>query len=325
MRTVPELFSLLQNELSTRAYYKEPQELYDPINYIMKIGGKRLRPILLLMAYELFDSSVENGLPAAYAIEIFHNFTLVHDDIMDEANLRRGKDTVHHKYDINTGILSGDVMLIYAYQSLMELQENKAIKAILNVFNEVAIGVCEGQQMDMNFETRDDVQLEEYLKMIQLKTAVLLGGAMQIGALAAGASTEDAQHAYEFGVNTGIAFQLQDDLLDSFGDPEKFGKKVGGDIIQNKKTYLVLKSLELADDVTKTELLYLMSTTNMEEVKKVEAVKAIFTKLDIPNQTSEIKKLYQEKAFDHLNKISVPDEKKQRIKVLAEEMLGREE
>lgn len=276
------------------------------------------------MIYELFDENIDYALPAAYAIELFHNFSLVHDDIMDEANLRRGKPTVHYKYNVNTGILSGDVMLIYTYKFLMELEGNPNLNKILHVFNQVAIEVCEGQQLDMNFETRDDVHLAEYMLMIGMKTAALLAGALKIGALAANASDEDAEHAYQFGRKVGLAFQLQDDLLDSFGDPAKFGKKVGGDIIQNKKTYLVLRSLELADEPTQKRLIELLANQTMPEMEKVESVKSIFKQLNIPEQTSLLKNKYQEEALAHLAQLKVADEKKNKLRNLANEMLGRE-
>ena len=324
MKNVEELFILFQKELDKRELLQQPVELYAPINYIMQLGGKRLRPILLLMTYELFRDDVEYALPAAYAIEMFHNFSLVHDDIMDEAELRRGKPTVHHKYNVNTGILSGDVMLIYTYKCLMELSGNPNLDKILRIFNQVAIDVCEGQQMDMNFEERLDVRLSEYLQMIEMKTAALLAGALQIGALAAGASQQDAQHAYEFGRNIGIAFQLQDDLLDSFGDPEKFGKKVGGDIVQNKKTFLVLKSLELGNEDEKEQLLTLLAQKEIDETSKIEAVKAIFESLKIPEQTSALKNMYQQKALSHLKGINVSDWKKNKLQDLTNKMLGRE-
>ncbi len=324
MRNIDTLYKLFLEELAKRKLQQEPQELYAPINYIMELGGKRLRPILLLMTYELFKDDIEQAMPLAYAIETFHNFSLVHDDIMDEATLRRGKPTVHHKFDTNTGILSGDVMLIYVYQYLLELESNKNITQIIKTFNQVAIEVCEGQQMDMNFETRIDVQLSEYIEMIGKKTAVLLAGAIKMGALAADASNEDAQHAYEFGKNVGIAFQLQDDLLDSFGDPKKFGKKVGGDIIQNKKTYLVLKALELASPEEGKSLLQILSNTKIPESEKVDTVKSIFTKLEIPTHTKLAKEKYQKLALQHLDAINVPESRKILVKKLAEEMLGRE-
>ena len=247
MRSLSQLQELFQKYISDNQFSDTPTELYDPVNYILSLGGKRLRPILLLMAYNLFKTDVEKALPAAFSVEVFHNFSLMHDDIMDKAPLRRGKPAVHIKYNESTGILSGDVMLIYAFKYLMKLEDQNSLLEIIKLFNQIAIDVCEGQQFDMNFENRTEVTIDEYINMIGLKTAALLAGAMKMGALIAGASDKDAQLLYDFGKNVGIAFQLQDDILDTFGDPEKFGKKVGGDIAQNKKTYLALRAMELAN------------------------------------------------------------------------------
>ena len=239
-----EIIPLVQDEISNTTYSGSPGELYDPMNYILQLGGKRLRPVTALLASQLFGSTLDRALPAAKAIEVFHNFTLVHDDIMDKAPLRRGKQTVHEKWNDNIAILSGDTLLIEVYNHFLE-GEYTNLSEILKVFNRTAIEVCEGQQLDMNFETRTDVTLAEYMNMIRLKTSVLVGGSFKIGALVAEASKENADLIYEFGVNLGIAFQLQDDYLDCFGEPEKFGKQVGGDIISNKKTFMMLKAMEL--------------------------------------------------------------------------------
>ena len=271
MLKLPDLQETFQKYLKENIFNQTPQELYQPVNYILKLGGKRLRPVILLMSYNLFKETVEKALPAAFAIEIFHNFSLLHDDIMDEAPLRRGQPTVHIKYDVNTGILSGDVMLIYAYQYILQLEDQSNIPALMRIFNKVAIEVCEGQQYDMNFETSQEVKIVDYLKMIELKTSVLLAGAMKMGAVIAGAPEKDANHLYEFGKNIGIAFQLQDDILDTFGDPEKFGKKVGGDIAQNKKTYLLLKAMELAKGSRKQALSDLITQNYIEEATKIKA------------------------------------------------------
>lgn len=324
MQTLSQLHHRFDSYLKENNFKYAPKELYEPIDYIFSLGGKRLRPLVLLMVCDLFDEHISNGFPAAYAVEIFHNFSLVHDDIMDKAPLRRGKATVHHKYDENTGILSGDVMLIYTYKYLMELESNPNLVKILKTFNQVAIDVCEGQQYDMNFESRDDVSIKEYLKMISLKTAALVAGAMKLGALIANASDEDTYHITEFGRNMGIAFQLQDDILDTFGDPEKFGKKVGGDIVQNKKTYLVLKSLEIAEAAKRAALMELMNTPTTDEAHKITSVKNIFEALDIQTLANEAKEVYQTKAFKHLNAISVAEEKKTVLRALAEDLLGRQ-
>lgn len=227
--------------LQEYATVKEPLGLYEPIQYILNLGGKRLRPVLTLLSAEIFDGDYKNALNAALSIEVFHNFSLVHDDIMDAAPLRRGQKTVHEKWDMNTGILSGDAMLIMAYQ-LFENYDATTFQSLAKLFSKTALEVCEGQQYDVDFETRTDVSVTEYLKMITFKTAVLVAAAMKMGAIVANASEENQNNIYEFGINLGIAFQLQDDYLDAFGNPETFGKQVGGDIIENKKTYLYIKS-----------------------------------------------------------------------------------
>ena len=297
--------------------------MYEPINYILNLGGKRLRPVLLLMSCNLFSEKIEKALPAAYAIEIFHNFTLVHDDIMDEAPLRRGKTTVHTKYDLNTGILSGDAMFAWTYEYLLKIEPH-LIKAVIQIFNQVAIGVCEGQQYDIDFETASNVTIEEYIKMIELKTAVLVAGAMNIGALIGGANQTDAYHLGEFGRNIGIAFQLQDDILDTYGKPEKFGKKVGGDIVQNKKTVLVIKALELADAATCQILNTLLSTKSGDEQSKIKAVIKIFDQFDVKEQTNQLKEIYRTKAYKHLDKVSLPDDKKIHLRLFADFLVQRE-
>ena len=249
--------------LKKYAISKEPKNLYQPVQYILNLGGKRLRPVLTLMTAEIFKASYNNALNAALSIEVFHNFSLVHDDIMDDAPLRRGKQTVHEKWDVNTGILSGDAMLIMAYQ-LFENYDAITFQALAKVFSKTALEVCEGQQYDVDFETRTDVTIAEYLKMIEYKTAVLVGAAMKMGAIVAGASVKDQNDIYEFGKNLGMAFQLQDDYLDAFGDPKTFGKQVGGDIIENKKTYLYLKALEFLNENDKMKLQQLFSSNPKE-------------------------------------------------------------
>ena len=315
---------LFYQYLEQNSLLREPKSLYEPADYILQLGGKRLRPQLLLMSYQLFRSDVERALSAAFSIEIFHNFSLVHDDIMDKADVRRGKPTVHVKYGTNAGILSGDAMLILAYQHLAKC-ESSFLSQILDIFNKFALQVCEGQQYDVDFEQRADVTIPEYLRMIELKTAVLLAGAMQIGAVLANASSEEAQHLYEFGRNIGIAFQLQDDILDTFGDAATFGKKIGGDISQNKKTFLVLKALEIAGEKSKAELLFQLSTPTIDdnEAQKIETVTQIFKKLDILQLANVVKNGYQQAAFGHLDALKVPEERKQALRDLAAEMLVR--
>src|ERR1700761_9383330 len=251
MKKLEDLQAIISDAVKKLAFPEYPAALYEPISYILSIGGKRMRPALLLMACDLFGGDVDDALAPALAIEVFHNFTLMHDDIMDNAPLRRGRTTVHERWNKNVAILSGDVMLIEGYKLMMQVKDH-LLRQILDIFNNTAVDVCEGQQIDMEFEQRNDVTIKEYINMIRLKTAVVLGGALKIGALLGGASTKDANLLADFGVNLGLAFQLQDDILDVYGNPEKFGKQVGGDIIANKKTYLLLKALELADETQST-------------------------------------------------------------------------
>ena len=323
MRSLNQYQSFFQDYLSENAFMHLPSELYEPVNYILSLGGKRLRPLLALMGCELFDTAIEKALPIAMSVEVFHNFTLLHDDIMDSAPLRRGKPTVHMQYNINTGILSGDVMLIYAYDFLMKVENQNIASKLIKIFNKMAIEVCEGQQYDMNFETRNDVTINEYLKMIELKTAVLLAAAFQMGALVGGASEAEAQHLYEFGKNVGMAFQIQDDILDTYGDPEKFGKKVGGDIIQNKKTYLVLKSFQLANPSQQADLQQLMNTITTDEVQKIEAVKSIFNDLNIREAAEKTMTNYLNIAFQHIDDTPLSIERKNYLKTWANELMMR--
>ncbi|HOY19707.1 MAG TPA: polyprenyl synthetase family protein [Haliscomenobacter sp.] len=301
----------------------QPAALYAPVNYIMELGGKRLRPILALMGYELFQADYRPALPLAYAIEIFHNFSLVHDDIMDAAPLRRGQATVHTKWNLNAAILSGDVMLIYAYDYLLRLDAPSRIAEIVKVFNRVAREVCEGQQMDIDFETRSDVSIPEYLRMIELKTSVLIAGALEMAGLAAGASIDDVKHLYEFGRNVGIAFQLQDDILDTFGDAAEVGKQIGGDIVQNKKTYLILKALELADEPDRATLFELMNTPTIDVETKIDQVKTILNLYNIRFLTQTAKQEFQDRAFEHLSALSIPTSNRVALESLAHNLLDR--
>lgn len=301
---------------------REPKNLYDPVNYILQLGGKRLRPVLTLMSAEAFNCDSERALDAALSIEIFHNFSLVHDDIMDDAPLRRGKQTVHEKWDINTGILSGDAMLIMAYQ-LFENYEPKTFQLLAKLFSKTALEVCEGQQYDVDFETRDDVTVSEYLKMIEYKTAVLVGAAMKMGAIVASASSEDQDKVYEFGRFLGIAFQLQDDYLDAFGDPKTFGKQVGGDIIENKKTYLYLKAIQFLEPSDKA-LLQQLFTVNLEDnVEKIETVKQFFLSSGSAEETQKKIESYTNKAFSVLETLSISEEKKSLLKQFGNTLMTR--
>ena len=314
-----ELISLYFSELHLT---KEPKNLYKPIDYILSLGGKRIRPILTLMATEVFDADCKKALAAATAIEIFHNFSLVHDDIMDDAPLRRGNETVHEKWNINTGILSGDAMLILAYQHFEEY-EPTIFRNLAKLFSKTALEVCEGQQYDVDFETRDDVTIVEYLKMIEYKTAVLVGAAMKMGAIVAQTSHENANLIYDFGLNLGIAFQLQDDYLDAFGNPETFGKQVGGDIIENKKTYLYLKAIEFAQTDEKEQLLHLFSIQPSDNADKITSVKEIFTHTKASIATQEAIKMYTFKAFETLEKMNISNEKKIILRTFGENLMSR--
>ncbi|MBC7776306.1 MAG: polyprenyl synthetase family protein [Phycisphaerae bacterium] len=324
MRDLPQLLHLIASFSKENRFPALPIELYEPCNYILTLGGKRLRPALVLMGHELFSDNAEDALPVAWAVELFHNFSLMHDDIMDAAPLRRGEPTVHHKWNTTTAILSGDVMLIYAYRFLTHCGNADTVLRLVNIFNRVATEVCEGQQMDMNFETRSEVGIPEYLKMIALKTAVLLGGALEMGAASANAPTTDAQHLYEFGRLAGIAFQIQDDLLDTYGDPIKFGKQVGGDILQNKKTLLVLKALEVAPEVDCRELLQWMQTGSENPLEKIAAVRAIFNRNAIQELVSNEKKRFQQEAFGHLASVQVPEARKEILRKTVADLLERD-
>ncbi|MCY1234129.1 (2E,6E)-farnesyl diphosphate synthase [compost metagenome] len=274
------------------------------------------------MAAEIFNQEYKKALPAALAVEVFHNFSLVHDDIMDDAPLRRGKETVHEKWNINTGILSGDAMLILAYQ-YFEKYEPVIFQSLAKLFSKTALEVCEGQQWDVDFENRDDVAISEYLKMIEYKTAVLVAAAMKMGAIIAETSAENCDAIYDFGLNLGIAFQLQDDYLDAFGDPETFGKQVGGDIIENKKTYLYLKALEFSTSDEKEQLLHLYSIQPTDNSEKINSVKDIFTATGASKATQEAIKEYTFKAFETLEKLHIEDDKKAILKAFGENLMGR--
>ncbi|WP_053970523.1 polyprenyl synthetase family protein [Mangrovimonas sp. ST2L15] len=310
------------NYLETFKVQKEPANLYNPINYILSLGGKRLRPVLTLMTSDIFSGDHQKALDAALSIEVFHNFSLIHDDIMDDAPLRRGNETVHEKWDINTGILSGDAMLILAYQ-LFENYESEIFKDLAKLFSKTALEVCEGQQYDIDFETRDDVTIAEYLKMIEYKTAVLIGAAMKMGAIVAQASKEDQDRIYDFGKNLGVAFQLQDDYLDAFGDPKTFGKQVGGDIIENKKTYLYLKGLEMASSDSRNQLQGFYSAKTNDAGEKIEAVKTIFADSGSADATKLAIKEYTEKAFSMLDNLDISADKKQLLRAFGEQLMNR--
>mgnify|MGYP000126324750 FL=1 len=322
MHTIEEYRDEFITYLDSKNITKEPRNLYEPITYILGLGGKRLRPVLVLMTAEIFKGDFKNALDAAVAIEVFHNFSLVHDDIMDDAPVRRGQTTVHEKWDVNTGILSGDAMLIMAYQ-LFENYEPNVFRDLAKLFSKTALEVCEGQQYDVDFETRDDVMLPEYLKMIEYKTAVLVAAALKMGAIVAGASETAQEQMYNFGLNLGIAFQLQDDYLDVFGDPETFGKQVGGDIIENKKTYLYLKALNSGSETMTKELEHLYSIQPKEADAKVKAVRSIFEKTEADKATKVAISDYTAKAFEVLDEMDVAEEKKTLLREFGENLMNR--
>lgn len=296
------LLTKLEHHITSHSYGESPTELYEPISYIMSLGGKRIRPLLALLAYGLYGGDPEEILNQASAVEVFHNFTLMHDDIMDQAPLRRGKATVHEKWNANIAILSGDVMLVKAYDMLLGT-DPKLLPEVIRLFNKTAAEVCEGQQLDMNFEAYETVHEDEYLNMIRLKTAVLLGFALQLGAVLAGAEKEDAENLYEFGVDIGVGFQLKDDLLDVFADQAKFGKQVGGDIISNKKTFLLIKALELAKGKDAEELNHWLSLKEFDKVEKVAAIRGLYEKLGIKSLTEAKMNWYFEAGFVQLEGI----------------------
>jgi len=314
---------LLEKEIEKQKYGKQPVSLYEPIRYLMALGGKRLRPMLTLLAYSLYKENVKAIMPYAVAVEAFHNFTLMHDDIMDNAPLRRGHPTVHEKWNVNTAILSGDVMLVKVYDMFLSIDKN-ILATVVQRFNKCASEVCEGQQWDMEFETQSTVTEEQYLNMIQLKTAVLVGFSLELGALLAGASERDCKSLREFGINIGIGFQLKDDLLDAYGDSKKFGKQVGGDIIANKKTFLLIKSLELAKETQRRELQDWISKKKFNKSEKVNAIKSIYDALAIPSLTEKKVNSYFKKGFSRLRDLNCSPKGKTELVKFTELLIGRE-
>ncbi|MGL2965184.1 polyprenyl synthetase family protein [Flavobacterium sp. XGLA_31] len=322
MQAIAQYQEMVSAHFNSLIAKREPNNLYEPIRYILSLGGKRLRPVLTLMAAEVFDVDCQKALAAATAVEVFHNFSLIHDDIMDDAPLRRGNETVHEKWNINTGILSGDAMLILAYQ-YFEGYEPVIFRDLAKLFSKTALEVCEGQQYDVDFETREDVTIPEYLKMIEFKTAVLVGAAMKMGAIVAETSQENADAIYDFGLNLGIAFQLQDDYLDAFGDPKTFGKQVGGDIIENKKTYLYLKAMEFAKPDEKEQLLHLFSIQPDDNTDKINSVKEMFHQTGASAATQTAIQHYTFKALETLDKMHISDDKKKLLKAFGENLMNR--
>lgn len=309
--------------LNSKEWVKNPKNLYEPVNYILQLGGKRIRPVLTLMAADIFNGNYKSAMNAALAIEVFHNFTLIHDDIMDEAPLRRGMKTVHEKWNLNTAILSGDVMLILAYQFFENYSPEIFLK-LAKLFSKTAVEVCDGQQLDVDFETRKDVSIEEYIEMIRLKTSVLVAGALKMGAIVANATENDANEIYNYGINLGIAFQLQDDYLDTFGNPKTFGKQVGGDIIENKKTYLYLKAIELANANDKEKIHFFYNQKLDDNSVKISEITRIFDKYDVPIYIQSLIEEYTNKAFDCLESIHIPNEKKIVLKDFGNYLMSRD-
>ncbi|MDX2442391.1 MAG: polyprenyl synthetase family protein [Bacteroidales bacterium] len=323
MYSIEQVREYIEKSINELEFNEEPKELYEPIRYVFETGGKRLRPLLTLMACNLYDENLEGALTPALGLEIFHNFTLLHDDIMDEADLRRNRPTVHKRWDQNVAILSGDVMAILAYEYITTCKVN-VLPDVIKVFNTTARQVCEGQQFDMNFETLNQVSVEAYLKMIEMKTSVLLAGCMQIGALIGGAGKKDAELLFNFGRDIGMAFQIQDDLLDTYGDTEVFGKRIGGDILANKKTYLLIKALEKADKNQNEILNNLINGSVNNPQDKIDAVKNIYNELEIKELTNNLAGDYFKNALLSLDKVQVSEERKIHLKQLADLLLNRD-
>jgi geranylgeranyl diphosphate synthase type II len=324
MNILKPLVQLFENHLKGHPLSKEPINLYGPADYILSLGGKRIRPVFALLGCDLYQNDPKKALGVAMSVEVFHNFTLLHDDIMDQADIRRGHPTVHIKYDLNTAILTGDVMMLQAYQYLLDYEDPVLIKELLTVSNKMAFQVCEGQQLDMDFETQDNVTIDEYLKMVTLKTSVLLAASIQMGGIIGGASKEDQNHLYQFAKNFGIAFQLQDDILDTFGDAAEVGKKIGGDIIRNKKTYLYIKALELSSENQKQTLINLFEPSNkMDELIKITQVTEIFNSLLVKEYANQLIEAYRDLSISHLNACQIDSKRKEEITALVNQLIFR--
>ncbi len=320
---IDELIEKISKEVSGLKFKSEPALLYNPIQYTMNQGGKRLRPLLSLVSCQLFEGNVNESLIPAVSLEMFHNFTLIHDDIMDKAPIRRGVETVYKKWNESVAILSGDALFAMAYDHLM-MYEKEQLKYLVKLLNETAIGVCEGQQMDMDFETKASVTIEEYIEMIRLKTAILIGACLKAGAITANASVENQKNIYLFGETIGLAFQLMDDLLDVFGDVTKFGKTNGGDIRENKKTYLYLKALEIAEGENLKTLQHYFSSTNFDPTEKFDVVKGIYEELNLKEITEKLMNAYYDKAQQYLKAIDVNPENKNQLIELTNNIMQRD-
>ncbi|MDR3118896.1 MAG: polyprenyl synthetase family protein [Mediterranea sp.] len=322
MHTVGQILEKINNYISGLCFVHAPEDLYAPIDYVLSIGGKRIRPVLMLMAYNLYKEDISAALAPAAGIEIFHNYTLLHDDLMDKADMRRGKKTVHKVWNDNTAILSGDAMLILAYQYIAKTSLEH-LKEMLDLFSITALEVCEGQQYDIDFEQQNNVTERDYLEMIRLKTAVLLAACLKMGAIQGGASQQDADLLYDFGINIGLAFQLKDDFLDVYGDPVVFGKNIGGDILCNKKTYLMIKTLELSNDTQKAELHKWMQTTTFDPENKISGVVAIYNEVGVKIRCENKMRDYYDNAIRSLEKVSVEKEKKNELINLVQGLMYR--
>ncbi|WP_373721053.1 polyprenyl synthetase family protein [Bacteroides heparinolyticus] len=317
------LLERINAHISALQFTRAPQGLYTPIAYVLSMGGKRIRPVLMLMAYNLYREDITRIFAPATGIEVYHNYTLLHDDLMDRADRRRGKDTVHRVWGDNTAILSGDAMLVMAYQFMAQCPEEN-LKEVMELFSRTALEICEGQQLDMEFERRKDVTEEEYLEMIRLKTSVLLAASLKIGALLGGASVEDAEYLYDFGMNLGVAFQLKDDFLDVYGDAAVFGKNIGGDILCNKKTYMLIKAFEHADDEQCRQLNAWVDAISFSPAEKIAAVTDLYNKIGVRELCEQKMKEYSERAMKSLAAVKVTDEKKKELELLMTELMHRE-
>lgn len=323
MFTASELLDIVRGHIAGLQFTRTPKGLYDPVSYVLSLGGKRIRPVLMLMAYNLYREDVKSILQSATGIEVYHNYTLLHDDLMDRADMRRGKATVHKVWNDNVAILSGDAMLVLAYQFMAQCASEK-LKDVMDLFSLTALEICEGQQLDMEFEQRKDVKEGEYIEMIRLKTSVLLAASLKIGAILGGASKEDADALYDFGVNLGLAFQLKDDLLDVYGDPLRFGKNIGGDILCNKKTYLVIKAFEHANTDQEALLNDWFTRETFDPQEKIAAVTCLYNEIGVKALCENRIVEYSKRASESLNRVNVPAENKQELETMMNELMHRE-
>lgn len=323
MKTSEEILRLVNDYLAQLPYKREPQSLYEPIKYVLSMGGKRVRPVLMILAYNMYKDDPESILPSACALETYHNYTLLHDDLMDNAALRRGHETVHKKWDANTAILSGDSMLVLAYERIAQCPKEK-LAGVLSLFTETALEIGEGQQYDMEFENRTDVTEAEYIEMIRLKTSVLLACAVKMGAMLAGASDEDADNLYKFGEQIGLAFQLQDDFLDVYGDSAVFGKAIGGDITSNKKTFMLINAINHANAEQRAELTRWITAEQFDAKEKVAAVTRLYNEIGIDRMAKDKIEYYFEQSTKYLALVNVPEERKQELIAYTHDMMNRE-